>query len=110
MNVVTMAAILAFSTSTILVAQTHDHGHAKQAKPGKKVEGEIQTLGRVVKVDFVQDEITITHEPIPSLDWPVMTMVFKVKDKKMLDRVRPGSKVDFNFVESGKDYVIVEIR
>lgn len=69
-----------------------------------------RATGQVVKVDFIMDELTIVHEPIPSLSWPVMRMEFRVQDKKMLDQVRPGLKVEFTFVQSGKDYVVTDIK
>ena len=54
--------------------------------------------------------ITFAHEPIKSLNWPAMTMGFKVKDKAMVDKIKPGDKVEFTLVQSGKDYVVTEIR
>ena len=39
-----------------------------------------------------------------------MTMTFKVKDKAMLDKVKQGDKVQFSFVQSGKDYTITQVK
>jgi len=93
MRIVTMAIVVTLVMPDALFAQsgdmkgvnTTDHDHkargTKRAKSDSTAGSLIhQTMGRVIKVDFVQDELTITHEPIASLDWPVMTMVFKVKD------------------------------
>jgi Cu/Ag efflux protein CusF len=33
-----------------------------------------------------------------------------VKDKAMLGKVKNGQKVDFSFVQSGKDHTITEIK
>lgn len=115
MRIVIAAIVVSLAAPAMLFGQSmtgHDHkgGNTSSSKSGKKADGPVQTIGRVIKVDFVQDELIITHEPIPRLDWPVMTMVFKVKDRKMLDRVRPGLIVDFVFVESGADYVVIEIK
>lgn len=66
--------------------------------------------GTVAKVDAEKSTVTIAHGPIESMKWPAMSMTFKVKDKKMLDKVKQGEKVDFNFVQSGKDYTITEVK
>jgi Cu(I)/Ag(I) efflux system periplasmic protein CusF len=78
---------------------------------GKKGEGQAhKATGKVTKVDSAKGMVTINHEPVPSMKWPSMTMAFKVKDKAMLDKVKQGAKVDFSFVQSGKDHVITEIK
>jgi Cu(I)/Ag(I) efflux system protein CusF len=64
----------------------------------------------VKSVDAQKGTVRLDHEPIPSLKWPSMTMTFKAKDKAMLENVKPGSKVDFSFTQSGKDYVLTEIK
>lgn len=66
--------------------------------------------GKVSKVDQAKGSVTIAHGPVASMNWPSMTMSFKVKDKAMLDKVRNGDQVEFNFVQSGKDHTITEIK
>jgi Cu(I)/Ag(I) efflux system protein CusF len=66
--------------------------------------------GVVKSVDAAAGSITFAHEPIKSLNWPAMTMAFKVKDKSLLDRAKPGDKVQFTLVQSGKDYVVTSIK
>jgi Cu/Ag efflux protein CusF len=51
--------------------------------------------GEVRKVDKQQGKLTLRHGPIASLDMPGMTMVFKVADPRMLDRLQPGDRVKF---------------
>jgi Cu/Ag efflux protein CusF len=51
--------------------------------------------GEVRKVDKDAKKITIKHGPLQSLDMPAMTMVYRVKDPAMLDRVKAGDKVKF---------------
>ena len=67
-------------------------------------------IGVVKNVNAADGTVTLAHEPIKSLNWPAMTMGFKVKDKKLIDNVAPGSKVEFTLVQSGKDYVITSIK
>lgn len=51
--------------------------------------------GKVTALDAASGTIEIDHGPIPSLNWPAMTMEFKAKDKSMLRSVKPGQAVEF---------------
>ena len=66
--------------------------------------------GVVKSINAADGVVTVAHEPIKSLSWPSMTMGFKVKDKTLLNQVKPGDKVQFTFVQTGRDYVITNIK
>lgn len=66
--------------------------------------------GTVKSVDAAKGSVSIAHGAVQSLHWPAMTMTFRLKDKAMAGDLKPGDKVDFSFVQSGKDYLITEIR
>ncbi len=66
--------------------------------------------GTVSRVDGDKGTVTISHGPVESMKWPAMDMTFKVQDKKMLGKLKPGDKVDFAFTQSGKDYVVTDIK
>lgn len=51
--------------------------------------------GTVKKVDKAQGKLTLRHGPLENLDMPGMTMVFRVKDPKWLDQVKPGDNIRF---------------
>lgn len=51
--------------------------------------------GEIRKVDKDAAKLTIKHGELKNLDMPPMTMVFRVQDKAMLDKVAPGDKVRF---------------
>jgi Cu(I)/Ag(I) efflux system periplasmic protein CusF len=57
-----------------------------------------------------KDKVTIKHEPVPSLNWPTMTMSFKVKDKAVMDKIQKDQKVDFEFVQEGRDFVVTGVK
>jgi Cu(I)/Ag(I) efflux system periplasmic protein CusF len=78
-------------------------------KAGKKSHAH-KASGTVEKVDAAKGTVTIAHGPVQSMNWPSMTMAFKAKDKKMLEHVKPGAKLDFDFEQRGKDYVITQIK
>lgn len=66
--------------------------------------------GIVRKVDMAAGRVTISHGPIATIPWPAMTMGFAVKDRKMLDHVTVGEKVDFDLVPAGQDqFTVVRI-
>lgn len=51
--------------------------------------------GEVVKIDKSAGKITLKHAPIKNLDMDSMTMVFRVGDPTMLDKVKVGDKIEF---------------
>ena len=65
--------------------------------------------GEVRKVDKAQSKITLKHGEIKALDMPPMTMVFGVKDKALLDKVKEGEKVRFKAAIEGGKYFVTEI-
>lgn len=51
--------------------------------------------GEVVKVDKAAGKVTLKHGPIKKLDMDSMTMVFRVADPAMLDKMKVGDKIEF---------------
>ena len=70
--------------------------------------GLISGKGVVLKVDRANGTVKINHDPIPALDWPQMTMPFRLKESALADQVKEGDKVEFYLEKSGSDYVIVK--
>ena len=69
-----------------------------------------KAAGVVTEVDAGKGKVTIKHEPIQSLKWPAMNMVFTVKDKALLGKLAKDKKVDFEFKKVDKDYVITSVK
>jgi Cu(I)/Ag(I) efflux system periplasmic protein CusF len=53
------------------------------------------STGEVRQIDKTGGKVTIKHGPIANLDMPPMTMVFRVKDQSMLDKVKSGDRISF---------------
>jgi Cu/Ag efflux protein CusF len=53
------------------------------------------TKGTVKKVDAKAKKITLIHEELKSLEMPAMTMVFRVKDDTMLEKLKEGASIEF---------------
>jgi Cu/Ag efflux protein CusF len=51
--------------------------------------------GEVIKIDKSAGKITLKHGPIKNLDMDSMTMVFRVADPSMLDKVKAGDRIEF---------------
>ena len=62
--------------------------------------------GEVTKIDKAQSRITLRHGEIKNLDMPPMTMVFRVREAKLLEGVAVGDKVRFS-VEKVDGYYTV---
>ena len=53
------------------------------------------TDGDVKKIDKDNGKLTIKHGPLDNLGMPAMTMVFRVKDTALLDKIKPGDRIRF---------------
>ncbi len=66
--------------------------------------------GTVRKIDAAKGMVTLAHGPIASLNWPAMTMSFKLKDEALAKGIKAGDAVDFELVQSGGDYVVTRLQ
>ena len=94
-------AAMAFSLPASLVQA---QGAMMSEQSGALADGEIR------KVDKDAAKLTIKHGPIPSMDMPPMTMVYRVKDPAMLGQVKAGDKVKFDAVKEGGQYVVTKLQ
>ena len=69
-----------------------------------------KAIGVVKKVDPKAGTVTFAHEPVKSMNWPAMTMTFKVKDQVLFDRLTTDKKVEFEFTQEGKDYIVTAVK
>ena len=68
------------------------------------------TDGEVRKIDLANAKITLRHGEIKSLDMPAMTMVFQVRDKRLLEGLKVGDKLRFKAVHEGSQLVVTEVQ
>lgn len=64
----------------------------------------------VRKVDKDAGKITLKHGEIKNLDMPPMSMVFQVKDKALLDKVKTGDKISFTADKVNGAYTVMSIE
>jgi Cu/Ag efflux protein CusF len=100
-----LALVAAGATS----AQSGEHArhHAQADAPAAAA---AMADGEVRKIDKDAGKITLKHGPIKSLDMPPMTMVFQVKDRAFLDKVKTGDKVRFAAEQKSGAYVVTAIE
>jgi Cu/Ag efflux protein CusF len=76
--------------------------HAADAASGR---------GTINKVDIAAGSVNVSHDAIPAIKWPAMTMDIKVADKKILSGIKAGQTVTFGLVkEPNAGYVISHIE
>ena len=86
-------------------ASSHEQ-HSNPSAKDKAAMGE----GVVHSVSPADRKVNLTHEPIPSLNWPAMTMDLDVAEGVDLQKLAPGDNIRF-YIELGEDkvYRITEI-
>lgn len=107
--------VVALATPTRAQDKAMDHGHHGSMDHGASaspVPGETQAkgVGVVNSVDAEKGVLNITHEPMPALGWPTMTMDLAATRQVDLSKVKPGEKVDFTLkLGRDKQYRVIEI-
>ncbi len=101
------AGAIALSAGSFrVIAQTHsyDHGAASAQNASAMADGEVR------KIDKDAGKVTIKHGEIKNLDMPPMTMVFRVKEPVMLDKLQPGDKIKFSAEKIGGQFTVTDFE
>lgn len=95
-HIVPAAVLLAFSITTpAALAMDHAaHAPAAAAASGPAAPAP-WTLGELRKIDAAGGKITLKHEEIAHLDMPPMTMVFRLRDARLLEGRKLGERLRF---------------
>ena len=110
MNTTRKTLIAALCTALLApVGVLADDAHHKPAAATSAGADDL-TDGEVRKIDLEAGKVTLKHAEIKSLDMPAMTMVFVVKDKAMLERLKTGDKIRFKAINDGGKYTLTEIH
>ncbi len=81
---------------------------AAQAAPTKVAPALYETRGRVEAL--TAESITISHEPIPAIGWPAMTMTFKLDPPALAKGMKVGDRVAFGFEQRPAGPVVRRLR
>lgn len=106
--------LLALTAGVLLAAspylQAADAGgmpmnHDVHDMDSKAIEG----TGVVQSIDAATNTVTLAHEAIPALNWPAMTMPFRMAADIEHD-VEVGAKVTFELTGEGNAMTIIKIE
>ena len=112
------ARIALFTLATLFAvgpqAQETMSSHDMSQMPGMSMDQSQKTYplnGRVVAVDVANQQVTLEHDAVTELNWPAMTMPFKVADAKLLQGLQPGQTIMAMFtVNEGAAPTIVSLH
>ncbi len=65
--------------------------------------------GEVTRLDMAGGRLSLKHGEIKNLDMPPMTMVFRVRDKAMLDGLTVGDRVRFRAERIDGSYTVTAV-
>ena len=111
--VTTVALTAAFTVALSPAAHAQsnmDHSKMDGVKTAQTTAAPEMTDGEVRKIDMEGGKLTLKHSDIKNLDMPGMTMVFAVKDKAMLDKLKTGDKVKFKAINDAGKLTVTEIQ
>jgi Cu/Ag efflux protein CusF len=73
-------------------ATSPKHSNMQMAHAGRN---DAHGTGTVNSVDPAQHKVNLSHNPIPEIGWPAMTMEFPVAPSIDLTAIKPGTRVNF---------------
>jgi len=68
------------------------------------------TAGEVLRVEKGKGTVTIKHGAMPKFDMPPMAMPYQVKDKAVLDQLKPGDKIRFDVDSVGGQFTVLRLE
>jgi Cu/Ag efflux protein CusF len=95
-------------TAPGLAQVDHSHSGHDPAKPAAASSAVLDDA-TVKKIDKAAGKLTLAHGPLAN-GMPAMTMVYRVKDKSLLDKVQPGQKVRFGVDPAGDGTTVVRLE
>lgn len=69
-----------------------------------------QGVGVVKAIDTAKGTITLKHRAIASIQWPAMTMTFKVASLDLLKAAKVGDVVNFGLHPAGMNSMVTSIE
>ena len=81
------------------------------ASAGTKESDEETRFSATGTIETIADgTVTLRHSAVPQLDWPAMTMTFRLKDAAQIRGFRKGDRVRFTFIRQDAGPRIETIR
>lgn len=70
-----------------------------------------RATGRLEGIDAAAGTVSVSHAPIPALNWPAMTMDFNLAAPEVIKGIAPGTPIRFEFEQRGAgDFAIIGVQ
>ncbi len=112
LSVVVVAALIAWIGSPVSAAPGHQ-GNERAGSATRRAgspSGVPRSEGTIKELDRAAGKVTIAHGPLTNLDMPRMTMVFRVRDSAMLERIKPGDRIRFTADRTDGAFTVTQIE
>ncbi|MBI5889094.1 MAG: efflux RND transporter periplasmic adaptor subunit [Nitrosomonadales bacterium] len=110
-QVVTAANFLIDAESNLKAALSGLGGQTAPAQPTQQSQAVGHQVQGILEAINGDSTVSITHEPIPALKWPGMTMDFALTNSSLVEGIKPGSKISFEIVERGEgEWVVTRMQ
>lgn len=107
-----LPAALGCALTLALPAQAADHGghamnHGAATHAATTDDAVYQATGTVKR--WGDTDVSITHDPVTELHWPVMTMSFSLPQSSHIAALPEGSRIVFSFRQSADGYELTHV-
>jgi len=84
---------------------------SEEPDPASEKETDIEAVGVVEEMKTAEGKLNITHDPIPAIGWPTMTMDFRIGKDVELKDLKTGDRIEFTLQRDRElgDFVISAI-
>ncbi|GAB4122597.1 MAG: efflux RND transporter periplasmic adaptor subunit [Sideroxydans sp.] len=105
-QVVTRAQFLLDSESNLKAAFA-----GMNAAPEQQAQGVGHRVTGVLEAINADGTVSISHDPIPALQWPAMIMDFALANPSLAADIEPGTPIEFEIVERGAgEWVVTKLN
>ena len=105
---VVVAANFLIDAESNLKAALSAFAAPEAAKPAAKT---YEAVGSIDALDAASNSVSMTHEAIPALKWPAMTMDFGLDSPAVAKGLLPGEPLRFTFEDRGDgEFVIIKME
>ncbi|GLI99519.1 efflux RND transporter periplasmic adaptor subunit [Sphingobium sp. BS19] len=70
-------------------------GAASTTTPARPAASLYETVGKIEQI--TANSVTLSHQPVPAIGWPAMTMTFQLPDARVARGLKTGDRVRFGF-------------
>ncbi len=92
------ASLSGIKARPLMAAPPMASASMKAPAPMKASPALYESVGRIETL--TPQSVTLSHQPVPALQWPAMTMQFRLADPRLAEGLKPGDQVRFGFEQA----------